>query len=93
MFNWIIKKIIGTKNQRTVKRLQPVVAEINRFELQLQNETEEALRARVQAWQEQFRAFHTPQFLGGVALRIADEATVDASITEILTAFNRLKPH
>ena len=31
MFNWIIKKIIGTKNQRTVKRLWPVVAEINQM--------------------------------------------------------------
>ena len=44
MFDWIIKKIIGTKNQCTVKRLQPVVAEINRLEAQLQNESDEALR-------------------------------------------------
>jgi hypothetical protein len=29
MFNWIIKKIIGTKNQRTVRKLMPTVAEIN----------------------------------------------------------------
>ncbi len=40
MFNWIIKKIIGTKNQRTVRKLTPVVAEINRIEAQLQNESE-----------------------------------------------------
>jgi preprotein translocase subunit SecA len=38
MFDWIIKKIIGTKNQRTVKRLQPIVAEINRIEQQQQGE-------------------------------------------------------
>ena len=29
MFNWFIKKILGSKNQRTVKRLQPVLAEPN----------------------------------------------------------------
>jgi hypothetical protein len=44
MFNWIIKKIIGTKNQRTVRKLQPTVAEINRIEALLQNEPEEALQ-------------------------------------------------
>ena len=32
MFNWIIKKILGSKNQRTVRKLQPVVTEINRIE-------------------------------------------------------------
>ncbi len=93
MFNWIIKKIIGTKNQRTVRRLQPVVAGINRIEEQLQNESDDALRARVQGWQEQFRAFHTPAFLGGVALRIADETAVDECLAHLAGAFARLKPH
>ncbi len=93
MLNWIIKKIIGTKNQRTVKRLLPVVAEINRIEEQLQQESGDALRARVQKWQEQFRAFHTPEFLGGVALRIADETAVDACLAHLAEAFARLQPH
>jgi preprotein translocase subunit SecA len=93
MFNWIIKKIIGTKNQRTVRKLQPVVAEINRIEAQLQNEPEEALRERTQKWQAQFRAFHTPPFLGGVSLRIADEAAVDACLASVEQYFTALKPH
>ncbi len=93
MFNWIIKKIIGTKNQRTVRKLQPVVAEINRIEAGLQNEPEEALRARVQKWQAQFRAFHTPPFLGGVGLRIADETAVNACLEAVEAYFAALKPH
>jgi len=93
MFNWIIKKIIGTKNQRTVRKLQPVVAEINRIEAQLQNESEEALRERTQKWQAQFRAFHTPPFLGGVGLRIADEAAVDACLESVEQYFAALKQH
>jgi preprotein translocase subunit SecA len=93
MFNWIIKKIIGTKNQRTVRKLQPVVVEINRIEALLQNEPEEALRERTQKWQAQFRAFHTPPFLGGVGLRIADEATVDACLESVENYFAALKPH
>jgi preprotein translocase subunit SecA len=93
MFDWIIKKIIGTKNQRTVKRLQPVVAEINRIEQQLQNESDDVLRERVAGWKAQFRAFHTPQFLGGVALRIADEETVNACLQHVAGYFGALKQH
>ncbi len=93
MFEWIIKKIIGTKNQRTVKRLQPVVAEINRLEAQLQNESDDGLRQRCANWKAQFRAFHTPHFLGGVSLRIADEETVNACLKHIAGYFNALKPH
>jgi len=93
MFNWIIRKIIGTKNQRTVRRLTPTVTEINRIEAQLQNEPEEALRERTQKWQAQFRAFHTPPFLGGVGLRIADEATVDACLEQVEQYFAALKKH
>jgi preprotein translocase subunit SecA len=93
MFDWIIKKIIGTKNQRAVKRLWPMVAKINALEQQMQGEPEEALRARVAKWKEQFRAFHTPQFLGGVSLRVADEATVDACLAHIADMFRRLKAH
>ena len=93
MSNWIIKKIIGTKNQRTVKRLWPVVAEINAIEQKLQSESEDALRERTAKWQEQFRAFHTPQFLGGVGLRVAGEEEVNACLAHIGEAFSRLKPH
>ncbi|WP_395736370.1 preprotein translocase subunit SecA [Prosthecobacter sp.] len=93
MFNWIIKKIIGTKNQRTVRKLQPVVVEINAIEARLQNEPEESLRERTQKWQAQFRAFHTPPFLGGVGLRIANEAEVDACLQAVQQYFTDLKPH
>ncbi len=93
MFNWIIKKFIGSKNQRTVRRLQPLVAEVNRIEKDLQNESDDALRDRVAAWKDQFRAFHTPKFLGGVSLRVATEEEVDACLRNVNEAFLRLKPH
>lgn len=93
MFEWIIRKIIGTKNQRTVKRLQPVVAEINRLEAQLQHESDDALRERCANWKKQFRTFHTPEFLGGVSLRIATEEQVDACLSNISGYFSALKTH
>jgi preprotein translocase subunit SecA len=52
MFTWIIKKIIGSKHQRTLRRILPVVAEINQFEQKLQSEPEEALRDRVAKWKD-----------------------------------------
>lgn len=93
MFNWILKKIIGSKHQRTIKRMGPVVAEINRIEQQLQGEPEQALRDRTAKWKEMFRAFHTPKFLGGVNLQVAGEEAVNESLRDIALAFNRLKPH
>ena len=93
MFNWIIKKIIGSKNQRAVKRLRPIVAEISALEQKLQGESEDALRERTAKWQERFRVFHTPAFLGGVSLRIADEAAVDACFESIKKPMVGLKQH
>ena len=29
MFNYVVKKLVGTKNQRELKKMQPVVARIN----------------------------------------------------------------
>ena len=70
-----------------------MVAEINAIEQKLQSESEDALRERTAKWQEQFRAFHTPQFLGGVGLRVAGEEEVNACLAHIGEAFSRLKPH
>jgi preprotein translocase subunit SecA len=36
MIGFIIKKIIGSKNEREVRRLQPLVAKIIAFEAELQ---------------------------------------------------------
>lgn len=93
MFNWILKKIIGSKHQRIIKRMGPVVAEINRIEQQLQGEPEETLRQRTANWKEMFRAFHTPKFLGGVNLRVADDEAVNESLRDVAQAFHRLKTH
>ena len=50
MFNWLIKKIIGSKNTRMVKRLRPTIAQINQLEVEYQQLSDEALRAKTAAW-------------------------------------------
>jgi preprotein translocase subunit SecA len=46
MINLIIKKIIGSKNDREVRRMRPVVGQINAFEQQLQALSDAQLRAK-----------------------------------------------
>jgi len=93
MFDWIIRKIIGTKNQRAVKKLWPLVHQINEIEARLQAEGEDALKERTATWQERFRAFHEPRFLAGVWLRIAEDEQADACLREVSAKFERLREH
>ena len=50
MFQWIIRKIIGTRNQRELKRIWPIVRKIDEIEVSLQNQPETVLRDRIAAW-------------------------------------------
>ncbi len=56
MVSWILKKILGSKNQREIKRMRPMVAQINEIEAQLQNISDEELRAKTAAWQAELNA-------------------------------------
>jgi preprotein translocase subunit SecA len=53
MIGFIIKKIIGSKNDREVKRLRVRVEEINRIEAELQNQSVDVLRQKTAAWKEE----------------------------------------
>jgi preprotein translocase subunit SecA len=46
MINWLVKKVIGTSNQRAVKRLQPLVERINQIERDYQALSDEAIRSK-----------------------------------------------
>ncbi len=46
MVSWILKKIVGSKNQREVKRLWPMVYRVNEIEAEYQKLTDEQLRAK-----------------------------------------------
>lgn len=57
MLKWILQKIVGTKNQREIKRMQSTVAEINQNEEALQNLSEDDLREKVGEWQDYLHRF------------------------------------
>jgi len=46
MVSWILKKILGSKNQREVKRLWPLVERVNQVEAEYQKLTDEELRKK-----------------------------------------------
>jgi len=53
MVGWDLKKILGSKNQRELKRLMPIVRRINEFDEQFKNLSDDALRAKTAAWKEE----------------------------------------
>ncbi len=53
MIGYIVKKFIGSKNDREVKRLRPLVTKINAFEVELQKGSEEVLRQKTADWKEE----------------------------------------
>src|SRR6059036_2264301 len=53
MVSWILKKILGSKNQRELKRLSPIVRRINELDEQLKSLSDEALRAKTAGWKEE----------------------------------------
>ena len=60
MINWLIKKIIGSKNTRMVKSLRPTVERINAIELEYQKLSDDQLRAKTAAWQAQLAKIDDP---------------------------------
>ncbi|HWL51873.1 MAG TPA: preprotein translocase subunit SecA [Chthoniobacteraceae bacterium] len=52
MVNWILKKIVGSKNQRELRRIKPIVARINALEQEYQSLSDDALREKTAKWKE-----------------------------------------
>ena len=53
MVAWILKKILGSKNQRELKRLMPIVLRVNEFDEQFKNLSDDELRAKTAAWKQE----------------------------------------
>jgi preprotein translocase subunit SecA len=53
MIGWILKKILGSKNQRFIKSLRPIVTQINELEVECQRLTDDELRAKTFAWKDE----------------------------------------
>ncbi len=55
MFNFILRKIIGTRNQRMLKKMQPLVNEINEFEKKIQSLSDEQLKSKTEEFKSRLK--------------------------------------
>ncbi len=74
MVSWILKKILGSKNQREIRRLQPIVRSINAFDEEFKALSDDDLRAKTAAWQAELSAIEDPAALAGRLDEILPEA-------------------
>src|ERR1700677_4138454 len=52
MINWFVKKVLGTRNQREVRKMLPLVARINELEAEYQGLLDEQLIAKTTQFKE-----------------------------------------
>ncbi|MFH0940882.1 MAG: preprotein translocase subunit SecA [Candidatus Omnitrophota bacterium] len=52
MINFILSKILGTQNERTLRLMKPLIDAINAFEPQVKSLSDDALRAKTEAFKE-----------------------------------------
>src|SRR3712207_2706570 len=60
MVGWILKKVIGSKNQREIKRMMPVVRRINELDEQFKTLSDDELRAKTAQWQTELAQMADP---------------------------------
>ncbi|MEP6810508.1 MAG: E3 binding domain-containing protein, partial [Chthoniobacterales bacterium] len=60
MVGWILKKILGSKNQREIKRMMPTVRRINELDEEFKALSDDELRAKTAQWQSELRAIADP---------------------------------
>jgi preprotein translocase subunit SecA len=61
MVNWVLKKILGSKNQREIKRMAPTVRRINELEEQFRALSDDDLRAKTTAWKNDLAQLADPR--------------------------------
>ncbi len=74
MINWLLKKILGSKNQREIRRMQPVVRRCNEIEQELQSLPDEALREKTTMWKAKLSSIESPDRLASELEAILPEA-------------------
>src|SRR5262245_58809446 len=74
MIGFIVKKLIGSKNDREVKKLRPMVAKVNEIEATLQGKPDDYLREKTREWKERCSAIKDLNELHSAIEEILPEA-------------------
>jgi preprotein translocase subunit SecA len=73
-FTKFVRKIIPSKNEREVRKLAPLVKQINEFESALQSQPEDLLRQKTAAWKAELAQIQDPKLLAARLNEILPEA-------------------
>jgi preprotein translocase subunit SecA len=88
LLNSVIAKVFGTSNERAVKRLQPLVAQINTLEPTIQALSDEALRNKTAEFRQRIADSIAAEKINpedenaAEAIRLAETAALDAILPE-----------
>ena len=74
MIGFILKKIVGSKNDREVKKLRPLVAQINEIEAGLQKLSDDELRQKTADWKARLSAIQDKTELAAALMEVLPEA-------------------
>jgi preprotein translocase subunit SecA len=74
MIGYILKKVVGSKNDREVKRLRPIVTKINEIEATLHNVSDDDLRKKTADWKARLAAIEDKEELKQALDEIMPEA-------------------
>jgi preprotein translocase subunit SecA len=74
MVSWMLRKVIGSKNQREIRRIRPLAEKINRLEEQFQSLTDEQLREKTAQWKGELSKIDDPDALARRLIEILPEA-------------------
>jgi preprotein translocase subunit SecA len=74
MISYIVKKFIGSKNEREIRRLKPLVKQINEFEAGLKSVSDDALRQKTADWKARLSKIEDKDELAAALDEILPEA-------------------
>lgn len=79
---WILKKLFGTKNERDIKKVRPLVTKINELEVELQSLSEDQLKAKSAEFRERLAKGETTDDILCEAFAVVKNACRRLSGTE-----------
>ena len=84
MFNFILRKVVGSQNERQLKRLSKKIEEINAWEPKISGFSDQQLRAKTQEFKEKINQRLTAQGFKDIEESAAKKKILQGSLDEVL---------
>jgi preprotein translocase subunit SecA len=73
--NWIIKKILGSKNERDLKKMRPLVEQVNAFDEEFKALSDDQLQAKTQEFKDRLKNGETLDDIAAEAFAVVKNAS------------------